>query len=124
MTSLYAQDGSINLTVVDGSTYVGLYAQDGSWNVVDQTANTSNYTGRMHACGAINVILDSGSDYLGMNAPNGSLYVNQTTRVNGSQLVTVVSGTLGGGGPSHRASVLLQDGSYLLLQSSDTILLQ
>lgn len=119
----YADDGSWNLTVVDGSTYVGVYAADGSINVVDQTSS-SDYVGMINPCGAYNVTLDSGTDYVGRVNPNGSLNVNTTTRANGSQLVTVVSGTLGSGGPSHGTSLLLQDGSYLLLQSGDTILLQ
>jgi len=34
MSGFYAADGSINISVVDGSTYTGLYAANGSINVV------------------------------------------------------------------------------------------
>lgn len=34
MAGIYAADGSINVTVVDGNSIVEAYASDGSWNVL------------------------------------------------------------------------------------------
>lgn len=52
--SLYAADGSFNVTEVDGTTYTGKYAADGSYNVV--IVDGLSYTGSQHKCGAFNVI--------------------------------------------------------------------
>ena len=41
--SLYAADGSFNVTFVDGTEYVGLHADDGSYNAVE--VDGSEYTG-------------------------------------------------------------------------------
>ena len=65
--SLYAADGSINVTIVDGSTYTGLYAPDGSWNVI-----TDGSQGLYHPCGAYRVTIVSGSEYTGIQAADGS----------------------------------------------------
>lgn len=72
MSGIYAADGAINVTVVDGSAYTGLYAADGSWNVVINDG-TSTYMGVMHGCGAFNVAISPGTR-VGRYAPNGSLY--------------------------------------------------
>lgn len=78
-------DGSLKVTVVDGTTIVGLYASDGSINVV-QSDGTPN--GIYHKSGARRVTVAS-SGQKGL-APDGSYYVSE----NGSagQKVTVVSG--------------------------------
>lgn len=93
--SYYAANGSVNVTVVDGSVYTGLYAADGSINVVKATGSV--YVGAYHPCGAKWVTLSPGS-FVGVQAPDGSMYVNDTGSVstNSGQPVTVVSGSLRG----------------------------
>lgn len=91
MSGLYAADGSINVTVVSGSSLTGLYAADRSWNVV--LASGSSYVGAVHPCGAYWVtVAPSGTHPL--RAPDGSLYVSETPFTNGGRKVTVVSGSL------------------------------
>lgn len=90
----YAADGSLNVSVVDGSVYTGLYAADGSYNVV--ISDGSAYVGAYHPCGAWNVT-DAPAPSTGalpLRAPDGSLNVSQTPYTNGGQHVTVVSGTI------------------------------
>jgi hypothetical protein len=98
--SYYATDGSINVSVVDGSTYTGLHAADGSINVV--LSDGSTYVGASHPCGAWWVTVSPGTR-VSLRAPDGSLYVSQAgmPSTNSGQPVTVVSGSLtpGGGGP-------------------------
>lgn len=92
--SLYAADGSWNVSVVTGSVYTGLYAADGSVNVV--AAPGGIYVGAYHPCGAWYVTL-APSPSVGSNplrAPDGSLYVSETPYTNGGIRVTVVSGSL------------------------------
>lgn len=90
--SLLATDGSLNITVVDGTSYVGNYASDGSLNVF--VAPGDSYVGLKHASGATNVTVAPG-DFVPVYAPDGSLYVNEdTTTRNEGTIVTVVSGTL------------------------------
>jgi hypothetical protein len=64
---LYAVDGSIVVTIVDGTTYTGLYAADGSWNVTED----GTY-GLYHPCGAYRVTVVDGSTYTGIQAADGS----------------------------------------------------
>ena len=95
--SYYAADGSMNVTVVDGSVYTGLYASDGSINVIK---STGGYVGAYHPCGAYWVSLTPGG-IVPLRAPDGSLYVDDTGlsfNKNTGQRVTVVSGTLHPGG--------------------------
>lgn len=95
MSGLYAPDGSINVTVVNGSTYTGLFAPDGSWNVVK--ADGSHF-GYYHPCGAILVTVAT-SGPSSSHAPDGSIYVEETPYTySGALRVTVVSGSLSGGG--------------------------
>lgn len=90
----YAANGSMNVTVVDGSVYTGLYAADGSVNVIKSPGGS--YVGAYHPCGAWWVTLTTTTNSP-IRAPDGSLYVDD---VNGppskdtGQPVTVVSGTL------------------------------
>ncbi len=97
--SLYATDGSLNVTVVTGSSYTGLYAADGSLNVT--TAPGGSYVGAYHPCGALYVTVAPGT-LVPIRAPDGSLYVTNAgmPSTNLGQPVTVVSGSLfGAAGP-------------------------
>jgi len=93
-----AADGSWNITIVDGLTYVGKYAADGSFNcfqvtggslttpqgwnhpsgainIVNATAE-ANPVGIYHACGAMNVSTNAApTTPVGATAPNGARYV-------------------------------------------------
>lgn len=89
--SFFAANGSINVTVVPGTSYSGLYATDGSINVIKSSG--SSYVGAYHPCGALWVTVSPGT-LVPLRAPDGSLYVNTTLAKNGSQSVTVVSGSL------------------------------
>lgn len=93
---LYASDGSINVTVVDGNSYVGAQAADGSLNVL--VVDGSDYTGLLAGCGAVNVIAavaDSNSYF----HPCGAWYVSESPYSIGAVRVTVVSGSIGGAAP-------------------------
>ena len=95
MSGLYAADGSINVTVVDGTAYTGLYAADGSWNVVKADGFHFGY---FHPCGAMLVTVAT-SGPSSAHAPDGSLYVEETPYTySGAMRVTVVSGSLSSGG--------------------------
>lgn len=95
-TGFYAQDGSMRVTVVAGTSWTGVFAADGSINVKLRTSEYGTY----HPCGAILVsVSTSPSD--GWFAPWGAWYVRETPYTNGGSKVTVVSGSLsGGGGPT------------------------
>lgn len=101
----YAADGSINVTVVDGSSYTGLYAADGSVNVIKSTG--SAYVGAYHPCGAWWVTLTPAPSTGGapIRAPDGSLNVSTSPYTNGGQKVTVVSGSLTPGGGTTGSSM-------------------
>jgi hypothetical protein len=88
---IYATDGSINVTVVDGTAFTGLYADDGSWNVILAPGDT--FSGAQAACGALYVTVGTGETEE-IKAPDGSLYVQETPYTGNGQRVTVVSGTL------------------------------
>lgn len=88
----YAANGTMNVTVVNGSSYSGLYAADGSVNVVQ--VNGSAITGRYHPCGAYNVVLYTSGATTAAH-PCGALLVSQVGGyVPNTTQVTVVSGTL------------------------------
>lgn len=72
MSGIYNKDGSINVNVVDGETFVGFYSADGAMNVVD--ASQDGGKGIYHPCGAIRVTLDD--DARTRYAPDGSMYVS------------------------------------------------
>ena len=98
MAGVYAADGSLNLTVVSGSTLTGLYAPDGSINVV--LSPGSGYVGAYHPCGAWYVTVVTTGIY-GYYAPDGSMNVVESPyAATGAVRVTAVSGDLtpGGGG--------------------------
>jgi hypothetical protein len=98
--SLYAADGSINVSVVDGSTRTGLQAADGSYNVIASPG--SSYVGLYHPCGAYYVTPVTDNTFRPSHAPDGSLYVTNTGSPSKNQglPVTVVSGTLFGPPPT------------------------
>lgn len=89
--SLYASDGSINISVVDGSTYTGLQASDGSYYVV--VSDGSTWRGTHHPCGGWWVTVSpTNNNYL--YASDGSYNVSETPFTNNGMHVTVVSGSL------------------------------
>lgn len=93
MSGLYAQDGSINVSVVSTGTYVGLYHNDYSWNVISdlgfgyEDPNT----------GALRVTLTS-TPVNSIYAPDGSQYVSVSPYVSNTLKITVVNGSFGPGG--------------------------
>lgn len=69
---IYNTDGSLKVTITDGSTRTGLQAADGSYYVV--LNDGSELTGIQHASGGLNAVL--AEDVVSsIQAPNGSLYV-------------------------------------------------
>jgi len=93
--ALYAADGSTNVTVVDGNTYVGRYAPNGSMNVV--VTDGSTYTGLNHRSGAMYVV-NTNNPITSIQHPSGGMYVSDSPFSVGSNYVTVTSGVLEGGG--------------------------
>jgi len=91
---IYAADGSYNVTVVDGLSWVGLYAADGSLNVYE--VDGTEPVGAYHSSGALNVYVTS-SAVLKYRHPSGALYVSETPYLTGSTKVTVVAGAFAGG---------------------------
>lgn len=89
--ALYAADGSLRISVVDGTTYVGRYAADGSMNVVKSDGST--YTGLHHPSGAMYVVPTT-SPIVSIQHPSGGWYVSESPYQTGSNRVTVVSGSL------------------------------
>lgn len=90
----YATDGSMNVTVVSGSSLTGTMAADGSVNVIASPGNT--WAGAYHPCGALYVTVQT-SGQSSIRAPDGSLNISQSSYQEGTQPVTVVSGSFGGG---------------------------
>jgi hypothetical protein len=88
---LYAANGSIRITVVDGNTRTGLYASDGSWNVTN--ASEDGEFGIQHPCGAFRATYASTPTK--SRAPDGSLYVQTDGLRYGGLFVTVVTGSFG-----------------------------
>ena len=89
---LYAANGTINVTVVSGSSFVGAYAANGSKNI--QLAPESGFCGRVAPCGA-EYAVNSPEQQQGLYAPNGAIYITDNPNsTSGALHVTVVSGTL------------------------------
>ena len=106
--TLFAADGSLNVTVVDGNSYTGAQAADGSLNVL--VVDGTDYTGLLAGCGAVNVIAavaDSNSYF----HPCGAWYISESPYYTGAVKVTVMSGSIGGS--SLTAPVLTWDGETL-----------
>lgn len=93
LTSLNAADGSINVSVVSGSSYTGLYSTGGGYNVVQATGGS--YVGMYHPCGALNVTNQTSAVYPVRNT-DGSLNVSVSPYETGTQHVTVISGSFSG----------------------------
>lgn len=77
---IYASDGSIRYTVVDGTTGTGLYAADGSVNVV---VNDTTYSGLYHPCGAWRASTGTG---VGLYDASGAYYLSSLLGVSGGAL--------------------------------------
>lgn len=93
-TGVYAADGSLNVTVVSGSSLTGLYAANGSINVVQAVGTLP--CGAYHPCGAWWVTTVT-SGLVGYYAADGSMNVAESPyTAHGAVRVTVVSGSLSG----------------------------
>lgn len=71
MSGFYADDGTVNVTIVDGTTAVKLQAADGSLNIIESDGNEGPL---QHPCGAIRVTNANGDR---VHHPDGSWYKNQ-----------------------------------------------
>lgn len=68
-TGRYATDGSVRVTIVDGTAYTGLYALDGSLNFVLEDGSL------YHTCGAVRgVMVYSGNK--GLHTPSGAFFID------------------------------------------------
>lgn len=94
MSGYYAADGSMNVTVVNGLSNVGIYAADGSINVILSPGGTN--VGAYHPCGAWYVSIVPAGTWVPARAPDGSLYVYTGAYTGVGRQVTVVSGSLSG----------------------------
>ena len=83
---LWNDDGSINVTVVDGTSFVGFYAADGSMNI--QAAPGSGYCGLMSPAGCYYYTEATPGTHKGFYAPDGSLYVSTTRSDDGPLFVS------------------------------------
>lgn len=93
--SVYASNGTIRVSVVDGSTRTGLFAPDGSIYVV--AAPGGSFVGSSHPCGALYVTAITPGTFVGTYAIDGSLnVVEASSSPDGAMPVTVVSGSFGG----------------------------
>ena len=91
MSGSYDVDGTMNITVVDGSARTGLIADDGSINVVQVDGN--DIVGAYHPCGAWNVFkYDTGQP--SAKHKSGALMVSESPFTEGTTKVNVVSGSL------------------------------
>lgn len=96
-TGVYAADGSLNVTVVSGSSLTGLYAANGSINVVLAPSPVTKSIGAYHPCGAWYVTLVT-SGLVGYYAADGSMNVAESPyTAKGAVRVTAVSGSLSSG---------------------------
>lgn len=86
-----AADGSLNVTVVDGNTYVGRYAPDGSTNVV--VTDGSTLTGAHHRSGARNAVYTS-TPTVSVLSPSGGIYITDTPSATGAIRVNDLVGGL------------------------------
>lgn len=84
---IYADDGSFNVTEVDGSTYTGLYSADGAYNVV--VVDGSTYTGLYAPCGAYNVC-SYVSGPVSIHHPCGAFMISESPYTEGTMKVTFI----------------------------------
>jgi hypothetical protein len=92
---LYADDGSLRITVVNGTTLTGLNAPDGSMYVVE--GNPAIHRGLYHPCGAmlVKVNADSTSSSIPAYSPEGFRNISLApfgTTITGAMRCTIVSG--------------------------------
>ena len=71
---VYAADGALRVTVVDGTTRVGQYAADGSLNVIIVLVGAAAAP-LLHASGATRVV--EATTQKGIYAANGSFYIEE-----------------------------------------------
>lgn len=113
----YASDGSLRVTVVDGSSSVPLRNADGSLNVI---LSDGTRGGVYHTCGALRVTVYS-SGVPSYYASDGSMYVKDSPYTIDIIKVTVITGSLSSGDTN---GILLRDGSsFLLLRDATSHLL-
>lgn len=98
---LYANDGSINVTVVSGFQYVGRYASDGSLNV--KLSDGASFVGQYHSSGAMNVTVISSTPTTPTpwyNADGSTNICVSPNKFGDIMRVTVVSGSFALTSPS------------------------
>lgn len=99
--SLYADDGSLRVTIVDGTTYTGRYSADESIYVTPSTTTPDDVEGMDHPCGALIVTVAPENANISRQAANGSLYIQVSPYTStGAQRVTIVPPSGGGGDPT------------------------
>lgn len=92
MAGIYAADGTINVTVVDGTSRVNTYAADGSLNV--QVSPGTGWVGIFAPCGALYITPYEGAGPTTYYAADGSVNMKETLSPFGGMRVTVISGAL------------------------------
>lgn len=90
MAGIYAADGTYNINVVPGTSFVGRYGTNGGLNVVQ--VNGSAQTGHQHVSGAINVFNAVGTEEKAYH-PCGAFLVTNAGKHN-IRGVTVLTGSL------------------------------
>lgn len=106
--STYNEDGQINTTVVDGSTFTGVQASDGSWNIV--LNDGSAFTGLYHKCGAYNAVVVT-DPFAGPRAANGSMNVIAKSTGGYTPSLQITPAPSGFGEPIYGQGVVKQNGS-------------
>lgn len=95
MASVYADDGSWRVTIVDGTTYSGRYSSDESIYITPSTTTPDDVEGMDHPCGALIFTTAPDNANISRYAANGSLYVQASPYTStGAQRVTVVGNGL------------------------------
>lgn len=87
MAGLYAADGSWNMHIVDGLSYVGYYHTDGS---INGTGTPPGPTGLMSPAGCIYVVIDDTDAPLPRQDNRGALRITTSDVKNGAQKVTFI----------------------------------
>lgn len=90
MAGLYAADGTWNINVVDGTTFVGRQGSNGGLNVFQ--VNGTVFTGYQHKSGAVNVFNATGTEEK-FQHPCGAHIVTNAGKHN-IRGVTVLTGVL------------------------------
>jgi hypothetical protein len=90
MAGLYASNGTINVNVVPGTSFVGRQAANGGLNVFQVTG--TSFVGYQHVSGAINVFNAVGGEEKDQH-PSGALLVTNSGKHN-TKGVTVLTGVL------------------------------